>query len=59
MIAALAIFIDLAIAVLIVWALIVIVRIPAILERQASLQAQTQQALREVLIEIRNVTRDG
>lgn len=53
----LALLLDLAFLVLVIWALVVVVKLPALLERQASLQQQTQQVLRELLIEIRSVTK--
>lgn len=43
--------------VLFVWALVVVLKLPGLLERQASLHNQTQQVLREILVEIRSVTK--
>ena len=55
--ALLGLLINVAAVVLVVWALVTILKLPGLLERQASLQNQTHQVLREILQEIRSVTR--
>lgn len=51
--------IDLAVLVLAIVAMIAILKLPALLERVAGKQAATEQVMREVLAEIRSVTRQG
>ncbi|MEX1369295.1 MAG: hypothetical protein AB1Z98_39575 [Nannocystaceae bacterium] len=40
-----------------IWALVVVIKLPALLERHASLLNQIQGVQREILVEIRSVTR--
>ena len=54
----LALLLDLAVAGLVLWAVLVVIKLPALLERQAAAQMQSQQVLRELLAEIRKVTRE-
>lgn len=42
---------------LVVWAIVVVIKLPELLERHAALQNQTVGQLREILAEIRSVTR--
>lgn len=53
----LALLLDVALVVIFVWALVVVIKLPALLERQCSLLNQLQGTQREILVEIRSVTR--
>ncbi|PRQ07376.1 hypothetical protein [Enhygromyxa salina] len=56
-VALIGLLLNLVFIALVITAIVVVIKLPALLERQAAQQSQIQGTLREILAEIRSVTK--